>query len=679
MARMPTMEKCKAYLHADMCAVPTVAVQAEESERESCSQLLTGKTVLTPGRLFILHSRSVSAWVVSMAAMHDVVWAVGAATPSPATATTETTDAEKLRFIEEMTTNLDAVQERVLAEILGRNAETEYLLKKCGLGGATDRSTFRARVPVATYEDMEPYIRRIAGGDRSPVLTGAAHPVTEFFTSSGTSGGERKLLPTVEDEADRRLLLQSLITPVMNQYVPGLRNGLVLYFLSVQPESTTAGGLPARTFVTSSCKSNHFRHGDSRTITSPVAAVLCEDAFQSAYAQMLCGLCRRHEVLCVGAVFASALLRAIRFLEMNWEQLAADIGAGELGPQVTDQSVREAVAGVLRAPDPDLARFVRAECSKGDWAGIIKRIWPNTKCLYAIVTGSMAQYVPTLDYYSGGLPVASTLYASSECHMGINLRPMCHPSEVSYTIMPNMAYFEFLPVDGDGDDESSQLVELARVEAGREYEVVVTTYAGLSRYRVGDVLRVTGFHNAAPEFRFVRRRNVLLSVDADKTDEAELQRAVDRASAALRRRTGGAARVLEYTSRACTESIPGHYVVYWELLLPPSDNKQGAAVVNGDVLEMCCLEMEEALSSVYRQKRVADSSIAPLEIRVVRAGTFEALMDYAVARGTSMSQYKVPRCVTESPAIVDLLDSRVVSTHFSSALPHWAPDQRSNE
>lgn len=91
-----------------------------------------------------------------------------------ATATTE--DAEKLQFIEEMTTNVDAVQERVLAEILARNADAEYLASNCGLAGTTDRTTFRAKVPMVTYEDLLPYIRRIADGDRSPVLTGSGHP-----------------------------------------------------------------------------------------------------------------------------------------------------------------------------------------------------------------------------------------------------------------------------------------------------------------------------------------------------------------------------------------------------------------------------------------------------------------------------------------------------------------------
>jgi auxin responsive GH3 family protein len=157
-----------------------------------------------------------------MAAMADVSSrAMGLAHRSPASsspaaaeaAAARERDAEKLRFIEEMTTNVDAVQERVLAEILARNAATEYL-RDCGLDGATDRDTFRAKVPVVSYDALQPYIQRIVDGDRSPILS--THPVSEFLTSSGTSAGERKLMPTIEDELDRRQSLYSLLMPVMN-------------------------------------------------------------------------------------------------------------------------------------------------------------------------------------------------------------------------------------------------------------------------------------------------------------------------------------------------------------------------------------------------------------------------------------------------------------------------------
>ncbi|KAK3118341.1 hypothetical protein QOZ80_9BG0697520 [Eleusine coracana subsp. coracana] len=441
------------------------------------------------------------------------------------------TDAEKLRFIEEMTANVDAVQERVLAEILGRNAERLY-------------------------------IRRIAEGDRSPILSGSKHPISEFLTSSGTSARERKLLPTVEDEIDRRKLLSSLAMSVIN------RTG-------------------------------------SRSL--PISRLVCSNH------------------------------------------------------RVTDPSARKEVGDILRA-DLELARCIRTECSPRKIGQVfITRIWPNTKYLETIVTGSMAQYIPTLNYYSGGLPMASIAYASSECYFGLNLRPFCDPSEVSYTIMPTWHTWHTL---------SSSLwmvteTDLARVEVGREYEIVITNHSGLNRYRVGDILRVTGFHNMAPQFSFVRRRNVLLSVESDKNDEAELQRAVERASSLLC--TFDAA-VLDYTSQACTKSIPGHYVIYWELLLT---TKGSHTMIDDETLEKCCLEMEEALNAVYRQSRVADASIGPLEIRVVKAGTFEKLMDYAISHGTSIAQYKVPRCVT-LPPVIELLDSHVISCHFSPKLPHWA-------
>lgn len=576
-------------------------------------------------------------------------------------------DAKALRFIEEMTRNADTVQEEVLAEILSRNAKTEYL-QRYKLNGATDRDTFKSKIPMVTYEDLQPDIQRIANGDMSQIM--CSHPISEFLTSSGTSAGERKLMPTIKEELDRRQQLYSLLMPVMNLYVPGLDKGKGLYFLFVKSETKTPGGLLARPVLTSYYNSDHFKtrpYDPYNVMTSPTEAILCVDSFQSMYSQMICGLYERQQVLRLGAVFASGLLRAIRFLQLNWPELANDIRTGCLSEKITNPDIRACMTRVLR-PEPELADFISKECCEQNWEGIVTKIWPNTKYLDVIVTGAMAQYIPTLKYYSGGLPMACTMYASSECYFGLNLNPMCKPSQVSYTIMPNMAYFEFLPHEPNSTrDSPRKLVDLVDVEVGKEYELVITTYAGLNRYRVGDILRVTGFHNSAPQFHFVRRKNALLSIDSDKTDEAELQTAVENASKLLQEFNTS---VVEYTSYADTKTIPGHYIIYWELLVKDQANSP-----SNDVLNKCCLAMEECLNSVYRQCRVADNSVGPLEIRVVKNGTFEELMDYAISRGASINQYKAPRCVSFTP-IMELLDSRVVSSHFSQSLPHWTPERR---
>ncbi|KAE8670110.1 Indole-3-acetic acid-amido synthetase GH3.6 [Hibiscus syriacus] len=281
---------------------------------------------------------------------------------------------------------------------------------------------------VVTYEDLKPDIGRIL----------CSQPISQFLTSSGTSGGERKLMPTIDEELERRSLLYSQLMPVMSQFVPGLDKGKGM---------------------------------------------------------------QHEEVVRVGSVFASGFNQAIQFLEKHWGLLCRDIRTGTIDSKITDPNVREAISKVLK-PNPKLADFVEAECSKGD-----------------------------------ALPLVCTMYGSSECYFGINLDPLCSPSEDSDTLIPTMAYFEFLPVSRKNeltgsmsestalnDEQKQKLVDLVDVELGQEYELVVTTYA------VGDILRVSGFKNNAPQFNFICRKNVVFSIDSYKTDEVELKNAVKNAA-----------------------------------------------------------------------------------------------------------------------------------------------------
>ncbi|KAF3772982.1 hypothetical protein EJ110_NYTH51900 [Nymphaea thermarum] len=78
-----------------------------------------------------------------------------------------------------------------------------------------------------------------------------------------------------------------------------------------------------------------------------------------------------------------------------------------------------------------------------------------------------------------GLPLVCTMYASSKCYSGMNLSPLCDPKDVSYTLIPTMFYFEFLPVHRSNgvtdshaismtlsEKEQKELVELVNVKLG---------------------------------------------------------------------------------------------------------------------------------------------------------------------------------------------------------------------
>ncbi|KAJ4850329.1 hypothetical protein Tsubulata_006739 [Turnera subulata] len=596
-------------------------------------------------------------------------------------------DEAGLKLLEDLTTNAHHIQQQVLEEILKKNAQTEYL--RGFLNGRSDKEIFKEKVPVVNYEDIKAYIERIANGEPSNIIS--SQPIIELLTSSGTSGGLPKMMPSTAEELDRKTFFYNLLVPVMNKYVDELDKGKGMYLLFIKPEISTPSGLMARPVLTSYYKSSNFRNrpfNRYNVYTSPDETILCPDSKQSMYCQLLCGLVQRHEVLRVGAVFASAFLRAIKFLEDNWEELCSNIRKGCLSDWITDPGCRTSVSSILGKPYPELSELIECECRGKSWEGIIRKLWPKTKYIEVIVTGSMAQYIPTLEFYSGGLPLVSTMYASSECYFGINFKPLSKPSDVSYTILPNMAYFEFIPVEKDheqvvhnvqcngnsdqnctskgNEEENLETVDLVDVKLGHYYELVVTTFTGLYRYRVGDILMVTGFYNKAPQFRFVHRRNVVLSIDTDKTNEEDLLNAVKNAYTPLKPL---GFLLTEYTSFADTSSIPGHYVLFWELKM--KDNSD-LPELDRNLMEQCCSILEESLDSVYRRCRKKDNSIGPLELRVVKHGAFDALMDFCVSQGSSVNQYKTPRCIKSEEAL-KILDSRVVGKFFSEKTPFWEP------
>jgi hypothetical protein len=84
-----------------------------------------------------------------------------------------------LQFIEDVTRNADEVQRKVLAEILSRNANVEYLQRYGLNGNKADREAFKKVMPVVSYEDLKPDIDRIANGDTSQII--CSQPISEFL------------------------------------------------------------------------------------------------------------------------------------------------------------------------------------------------------------------------------------------------------------------------------------------------------------------------------------------------------------------------------------------------------------------------------------------------------------------------------------------------------------------
>ncbi|KAA3467668.1 indole-3-acetic acid-amido synthetase GH3.17-like isoform X3 [Gossypium australe] len=549
-----------------------------------------------------------------------------------------------LKLMEELTTNAQQIQEQVLSQILTTNAGTQYLSRF--INGDADKQCFKTNVPIVTYEDIKPYIDRIANGETSNILL--TQPVHEFHLSTGTSGGLPKLIPVTVGTYNQRAVYYFTLQFGFGDLD---KTGKRLQLLFAKTGSETACGLKATTVLTSMLNQHQFRTAIPKLLTSPIETIFCPDNNQSMFCQLLPGLIHRDEVVSVCSTFATVVLRATKFLEQYYGELCSNIRTSRISVWVTDPGCRNIVTSIVK-PNPKLADSIENLCGCKSWEGILRKLWPKAKLVDAITTGVMSQYAETLEFYSGGQPLVSTGYICSEAICGINLEPLSKPFEVSYTFLPNMAYFEFPPVEKDG-----ATICLNRFSLMLNLLILIIPIQSWRHFKGA------GFHNNTPQFQFIERQNVILSIESDKTSELDLLNVVNEAKTLLDP-LGFILRL--YTSHVDASSIPGHYVVFWELKAKEG-NYDNIVELDRTIMTECCSRMEESLGFIYRLYR-KENAIAALEMKVLKQGSFEALMDYHVSQGASLIQYKGPSCIKSKEAI-NILDSRVMARFFSPKKP----------
>ncbi|MDE6718576.1 MAG: GH3 auxin-responsive promoter family protein, partial [Treponemataceae bacterium] len=71
---------------------------------------------------------------------------------------------------------------------------------------------------------------------------------------------------------------------------------------------------------------------------------------------------------------------------------------------------------------------------------------------------------------------------------------------------------------------------LHELEKGKRYLVYVTTYAGLYRYNMNDMVECTGYYGTIPMIQFIQKVNGIVSMTGEKLHEKQFIDAVQEAS-----------------------------------------------------------------------------------------------------------------------------------------------------
>ncbi|KAK9051997.1 hypothetical protein SSX86_028625 [Deinandra increscens subsp. villosa] len=570
---------------------------------------------------------------------------------------------DMMSWFQEVARNAGNVQTETLKKILEMNHGVEYLQKwfrdvdVCNMDADSLQSLYRSVVPLASHADLEPYIQRIADGETSPLLT--KQPITTLSLSSGTTEGRQKYVPYTSHSSNTTLQIFKLAAAYRSRVYPTREGGKILEFIYGSKQFKTKGGISAGTATTHYFASPEFKLKQQQTKSftcSPPEVIFSGDYKQSTYCHFLLGLFHSPQVEFITSTFAYGIVHALGLFEDYWRDVCNDLFTGTLNPRITIPGIRTSVLEVIK-PNAGLAKWVCSQCEaleESGWYGLIPKLWPNAKYVYSIMTGSMQPYMDKLKHYAGDqLPLVSAEYGSTESWIGVNMDPSSAPENVTFTVVPTFSYFEFIPlrlqhrkacevvvktVGGGGGGGCDDYIEddpvpLSEVQIGQQYEIVLTTFTGLYRYRLGDVVEVAGFYEGTPKLNFLCRRKLILTVNIDKNTENDLQLAVQKGAQPL---VKARAELVDFTSHANTTNQPGHYVIYWEI----------KGEVSEHILARCCTEMDAAFVDHGYVVSRKTNSIGPLELCIVERGTFRKIMEHFIGNGATMSQFKTPRCTT---------------------------------
>ncbi|XP_071483686.1 uncharacterized protein [Diadema antillarum] len=421
---------------------------------------------------------------------------------------------------------------------------------------------FMRRHPLTTYKDYSGYIKRVANGEIG-VMT---HNKPSILGKTSGTTGISKQFPISDECLEELTTSATVITNVLRSR-HGVANSLTLQMnaslLTASRTSISKGGIPTGPLTT-------FVIGDDvkeLMFTTPLVGFDIGHEPTAMYVHALFAL-RDEQLGSIWAPFASTIYIFVRFLEISWNMLVNDIRHGTLSGNLEGLSAkeREELSGRL-VKMPDRANEVERQFRMG-FENIVPRLWPRLIALYGITSGSMQTFTRRLKYYIGDRKIFSGYYVSTEGLIGFACE-FPDDGQTKYMCIPDGPFYEFIPADYC-DEKCPGTLLMGEVREGECYELVITNKDGLYRYRLGDVVKITGFFNQSPVFQFQYRIGELMNLRSEKTSEVAVTRALQETVDNVE-----GVQLVEYVcadgalvDEAMNEKTPSHsmyYVIFVEL------------------------------------------------------------------------------------------------------------------
>ncbi len=413
---------------------------------------------------------------------------------------------------------------------------------------------FKSQIPIRTYDEIKPWILRAQEGAHNVLWEGG---VSWFAKTSGTTSDRSKLLPVTQDS-------------LKSCHYKGGRD-LLAMFCDQRPNAPLYLGKHLIIGGSSTLHAN-----GSGSYTGDLSAIIVRNL--PTWVEM-----RRTPG------------REITLLE-DWEE-KVDL--------MVDQIIREDVR--ILAGIPSWMLVVTKRVLEKTGASGLDEVWPN---LWLYMHGGV-----------GFSPYKSEFQRLIKSP-NMNYMETYNASEGFFSIQDSLErddmalllnhgiYYEFIPRDEAGGSNPMTLA-LQELEVGEEYAVVISTNAGLWRYMLGDVVRLTSRNPY--RIQVTGRVSSFLNVVGEELMVDQVEKAISSAMLKL------ALSVKDFTvaPRFADDGHPIGHTWAIELL---SQNETAFSQFDLGVT----LDNElKLLSSDYDAKRTGDLVLQMPDIQLVPCGTFE--------------------------------------------------------
>ena len=327
------------------------------------------------------------------------------------------------------------VQEELLMNLI-RSAENTTIGTHYDFESMKSYATFAERVPVSSYEELEPLIEKTRQGEQNVFWN---TPIKWFAKSSGTTNAKSKFIP-VSTEA------------LEDCHYKGSKDLLCMYLNNNENSEL---------FIGKSLRLGGSKqiYEDNNTYFGDLSAILIEN-------------------MPIWAEFSSTPSNKISLMNEWEEKLSA----------IITETRNENVTSFAGVPSWMLVLLnkVLTETGKDN----LFDLWPNLEVYFH----GGVNFEPYREQYQKILPSTNfkyyEIYNASEGFFAIQ--------DLNYSndlllMLDYGIFYEFIPMDTFGK-ENQTVIRLADVELFKNYAVVITTNSGLWRYLIGDTVRFTSLN-----------------------------------------------------------------------------------------------------------------------------------------------------------------------------------------